>query len=276
MKRVIAVNSNCYHGYSIDEAIVGIANAGCRYIELTATKGWTEHVFPDHSFEELQRVKEKLAQYGLTPIAMSGHCNLMDKNRLKDFIHNIHLANFFGCEYIVSSVGEAHLDDREHVGNQEVAEHLKQLIPFLEKYEMQLVLEVHGDHGTGAIIAEIVKLVDSKWVKIAYDTANAIFYGGVNVVEDMNACMDHIAYIHLKDKAGQQKEWNFPYLGSGDVNFNGIFQTLAKQKNNAPFSIEIEFTEAGPRDLDEINDAVRRSIEYLKEQGFEVGGEQND
>ena len=46
MGRIIAVNSNCYHGYSIEQAIDGIAAAGFRYIELTATKGWTEHVSP--------------------------------------------------------------------------------------------------------------------------------------------------------------------------------------------------------------------------------------
>ena len=52
MKRIIAVNSNCYHGYSIEEALRGIAEAGFHYVELTATKGWTEHVFPDQSFEQ--------------------------------------------------------------------------------------------------------------------------------------------------------------------------------------------------------------------------------
>ena len=40
-KRIIAVNSNCYHGYSIEEALEGIAAAGFHYVELTATKGWT-------------------------------------------------------------------------------------------------------------------------------------------------------------------------------------------------------------------------------------------
>ena len=44
--RKIIVNSNCYHGYSLKEAAEGIAQAGFHHIELTATKGWTEHVFP--------------------------------------------------------------------------------------------------------------------------------------------------------------------------------------------------------------------------------------
>ena len=38
MSRIIGVNSNCYHGYSIDEALEGIAAAGFHYVELTATK----------------------------------------------------------------------------------------------------------------------------------------------------------------------------------------------------------------------------------------------
>ena len=58
--RIIAVNSNCYHGYPIEEAIRGISAAGFHYIELTATKGWTEHVFPDHSFRSLLRVQDLL------------------------------------------------------------------------------------------------------------------------------------------------------------------------------------------------------------------------
>ena len=64
-KRIIAVNSNCYHGYSIEDAIAGIKAAGFKYIELTATKGWTEHVFPNQSFERLLEVKDLLDEAGL-------------------------------------------------------------------------------------------------------------------------------------------------------------------------------------------------------------------
>ena len=38
-KRIVGVNSNCYHGYSIEDAIKGAAEAGFHYMELTATKG---------------------------------------------------------------------------------------------------------------------------------------------------------------------------------------------------------------------------------------------
>ena len=266
--RIIAVNSNCYHGYSIEEAIAGIQAAGLHYMELTATKGWTEHIFPDQSFERLLNVKDMLDNAGLIPFAMSGHTNLMDTERIPDFVKNIRLAHFFGAKYIVSSIGEAHLKDNAVVSNDVVAEHIRGFLPYLEKYDMILVLEVHGDPGTGVILKEIADLVDSDRVQINYDTANAIFYGNVDVVQDLGACMDKLGYIHLKDKAGSRKAWDFPALGKGYVPFPELFSMLEKAGNNCPFSIEIEFTAAGAKDLAEVNQAVLDSARYLKELGF--------
>ncbi|MEM1484499.1 sugar phosphate isomerase/epimerase family protein [Oscillospiraceae bacterium PP1C4] len=270
MKPIIAVNSNCYHGYTIEEAIDGIQKAGFHYIELTATKGWTEHVFPTMSFERLCEIKEKLQTANLIPFAMSGHCNLMASERIDDFIANIRLAAFFGCYYIVSSIGEAHLEDQALAGNFEVAEHIRGLLPYLEQYGLKLVLEVHGDHGTGKIIKEIVDQVASPLVSINYDTANAIFYGDVDLAEDLDACIDKIEYMHLKDKSGGRQEWNFPALGKGYIDFPMVFDKLKKADNYCPLSIEIEFTQAGAENLAEVNSAVQTSADYLKSLGFEL------
>lgn len=270
MGRIVGVNSNCYHGYSIEEAIKGAAAAGFHYIELTATKGWTEHVFPSQSFQRLLEVKALLKEYKIKPFAMSGHCNLMDTARMSDFVENIQLAAFFGCDYIVSSIGEAHLADQAVASNETVAEHIASFLPYLEEFDMMLVLEVHGEHGDGKILKEIVELVDSPRVKINYDTANAIFYGGVDVTEDLKGCVEEVAYMHLKDKAGAQKEWNFPALGEGAVDFPAVFSVLKDAGNDCPFSVEIEFTEKGPKDLQEINEAVKTSAVYLKQAGFEI------
>ncbi|MDK2981588.1 MAG: hypothetical protein PWQ55_1935 [Chloroflexota bacterium] len=270
MKRIIAVNSNCYHGYSIEEAIAGIQAAGFHYIELTATKGWTEHVFPSMSFEYLCSVKDQLKEADLIPFAMSGHCNLMDRARIGDFLANMRLAAFFGCDFIVSSIGEAHLKDNAVASNEEVADHIRELVPHLEEHDLTLVLENHGDHSTGQIIKEIVELVDSPRVRINYDTANVIFYAGVNPLEDIPNCVDKIGFLHIKDKIGGLKEWNFPALGEGHVDFPGIFKLLDEAGNDSPMSIEIEFTDQGPKDLAEVNQAVKDSHDYLVGLGVEI------
>lgn len=269
MDRIIAVNSNCYHGFSIEEAIEGISRAGFRYIELTATKGWTEHVFADQSFQHLLDVKDALDRAHLIPFSMSGHCNLMDTERIGDFITNIRLAAFFGCNYIVSSIGEAHLQDQAVADNATVAQHISALVPYLEKYGLTLVLETHGkEHGTGKVLSEIVKLVNHKRVKVNYDTANVIFYGRVDPCMDLAECVDDVAYLHLKEKAGEADVWDFPALGKGWVDFSTIFSLLKEKGNDSPFSIEIEFTAAGPKDLEEVNQAVQDSADYLRAHGF--------
>lgn len=268
MERILAVNSNCYHGYPIEQAIDSIAAAGFRYIELTATKGWTEHVFPDHSFHDLCTVKERLRGAGLTPFSMSGHCNLMDAARIGDFMDNIRLAAFFGCRYIVSSIGEAHLQDAAAASNEVVAEHVKALVPLLEELDLTLVLELHGDHATGVSMKQIVDLVGSPRVAINYDTANALFYGDVDLASDLDACISQIAYVHLKDKGGERTVWDFPALGKGWIDFPLVFDRLERAKNPAPFSIEIEFTQAGPKSLEEIHQAVLDSRDYLLAQGY--------
>jgi len=270
VKRIIAVNSNTYHGYSIHDAIDGISSTGFKYIELTATKGWTEHVFPTMIFEELCKIKDDLKSSGLTPISMSGHCNLMDRERLNDFILNIKLAAFFGCNYIISSIGEAHLKDRAEISDYEVAEHIKEIVPYLEEYNLMLCLENHGKHATGKQLKTIVDLVASPKVMINYDTANAIYYGNVNLKEDLESCIDKIGHIHLKDKAGAYNEWNFPAIGKGNIDFKMIIDELEKANNNSPLSIEIEFTKDGAKNLDEVNKAVKDSYDYLKNMGLNI------
>ena len=259
-----------YHGYSIEDAIDGISAAGFHFIELTATKGWTEHVFPDMSFKYLNEIKSRLKKAGLIPISMSGHCNLMDKERIGDFLANIQLANFFGCNYIVSSIGEAHLKDNTVTPNEQVAEHIKGLFPALEENNLTLVLENHGDHSTGKIIKSIVDLVNSPRVLINYDTANVLFYADVDPLVDIPTCIDKIGYFHLKDKLGGYREWNFPALGEGHVDFPRIFALLDKSGNTSPMSIEIEFTKDGPQNLAEVNRAMKTSYDYLIELGLEI------
>ena len=52
------------------------------------------------------------------------------------------------------------------------------------------------------------------------------------------------------------------------IRFRDGFKMMDDADNLSPYSIEIEFTQAGPKDLDEVNQAVMDSAEYLRAQGF--------
>ena len=264
MDRIVAVNTNTFHKFSIEEALPLIKKAGFKYIELTATKGWTEHVFPTQSFEYLVKIKNMIEDLGLIPFAFSGHTSLMDKDRLKDFILNMELAAFFNSKYIVSSVGEAHIKNNKISSKDILIENLRFLIPYLKKNNLLLVLETHGkEFPDGESLNDIVNKVDSDLIKINYDTANVIFYGNKLPQDDLKTCVNNVSYMHIKDKGGKFNEWNFPALGKGFIEFEKVFKILDENNNNCPLSIEIEFTEKGAKDIDEVYRALVDSYSYL-------------
>jgi L-ribulose-5-phosphate 3-epimerase len=274
MKDIIAVCTNTYHGFSVDEALEGIAAAGFKYVELTAVRGWTEHVMADMPEAELERIHNKMEELGLRCIALSGHCNLTDEARLSDFRSNMALAKRFGAQTIISSTGEAHFGKEQAFTDDVLVENIKKLLPALEKLDLKLALEVHGEYGTGEAVARIVKGVGSQRVGINYDTANVVFYGGKPPMDDLPACLALVNYVHLKDKVGIDNSWNFPAVGKGDLDLKSIIGYLHKQGKQFPLSIEIEFTAdftmraKAPGDLAVANRAVRDSFDYLNANGF--------
>ena len=110
--------------------------------------------------------------------------------------------------------------------------------------------------------------IGSERIGIIYDTANVIFYGRTDPVQDLAGCVSDVAYLHIKDKAGPDDVWDFPAPGKGRIDFDGIFQTLDRAGNNSPFSVEIEFTPEGPGGLQQVDQAVRDSAAFFRSKGF--------
>ncbi len=273
MKKIVAVNTNTYHGFSVDQALEGIAAAGFQYVELAAVRGWTEHIMPDMEDAELKRIQNKMSDLGLECIAVSGHCNLTDPERLNDFRENMKLAKRFGARYIISSTGEAHFGKDEAFTDDVLINNMKELVPDLESNGLILGIEVHGEYGTGEAIYRVTKPVGSPLVGVNYDTANVVFYGGKMPNEEVKTCADGLKFVHLKDKVGIDNTWDFPALGKGDLDLAGFVQFVTDNGYDGPFSIEIEYTQEFtmrdkvPGDIDIANQAVKDSYAYLKQNG---------
>ena len=157
MENKVVISLNSYHGFDTGQALEGAAAAGFRFVELCAVRGWTENVMPDMDKAALDDVKKKMASLNLMPIALSGHCNLMDGQRLDDFRKNIALAADFGCKYIISSTGEAHFGKDEIIAGDVLAENIRSLLPDLKEAGLILGLEVHGEYGTCSSLRAVVK-----------------------------------------------------------------------------------------------------------------------
>jgi L-ribulose-5-phosphate 3-epimerase len=267
---LICLNSNTYHGFSLDEAVRGAAKAGFQYIELAAVRGYTEHLRHEMTDAEIAEVKALLKEHGIECIALAGHSNLMNEEGVLTFKQNIELAGRMGCKYIVTATGDAHNDHDEIEDDQVLLEFLRPLIAECEKNAVILVIETHGNnYATGSILKSLTDKMNSPYLAVNYDTANVIFYGNVMPYEDLRQAADAVKYIHLKDKLGENQEWNFPAIGKGYLDFTKLFDILHTTECTAPLSVEIEFTAAGPSGLEEVDQAVNDSfacIQRLKSQ----------
>jgi len=274
MKHIISVCTNSYHGFTVDQALEGIAAAGFKHVELTAVRNWTEHIMPDMPDKELDRVQAKMKDLGLSCLSLSGHCNLTDAARLNDFRANMELARRFGASYIISSTGEAHFGKDESFTDEVLIRNIKALVPDLERLNLKLAIEVHGEYGTGEDVARIVNGVGSPLVGVNFDTANVVFYGGKLPQDDLKRCVDAVSYVHLKDKVGISKTWNFPAVGKGELDLLGVIGYLDAHGKPVPLSIEIEYTEdftmrgKAAGDLEKANQAVKDSFDHLHKNGL--------
>jgi sugar phosphate isomerase/epimerase len=92
----LAASTNSYHGYSLEEALAGIAAAGFKSVELASVPGWTEHLLRDADDAEVGRVKDLLAQHGLEPVSLSGHSDLVTDDGVAQFRKALRLCRAFG------------------------------------------------------------------------------------------------------------------------------------------------------------------------------------
>ncbi|MDQ4044521.1 MAG: sugar phosphate isomerase/epimerase, partial [Chloroflexota bacterium] len=252
----LAVSTNSYHSYSLEEALAGIAAAGFTSVELSSVPGWTEHVRRDATDAELDRVRKQVDDAGLTAISMSGHSDLASDQGIADFRKALRIATRLDIPYVTTSTG-GHDDSSQGSIEDQRRKFLERFAPLADQAAeagISICIETHGGlSSTGARTAELVEAIDKPNVGINYDTANVIFYGNVRPEEDIKAAAKHITHLHLKDKAGGDQEWNFPAIGTGNVDFEPIFKTLEDVSFTGPVSVELEFQGEPWPPLEQVN-----------------------
>lgn len=272
MKNIVCVKINCYKGFSKQETLTGIKNAGFNYVELSTSKGNSLNLSQDMSLDEINQFKRELDDLGLIPMAIGGNSYLMDDDTSK-IIKNIEIGHILGVKYIDTTVFNARNDAGLKTTEEDIIMHINNYTPYLEKYNLDLVLELHGDYARGEILLPILKKVNNKHIHINYDTGNALYCGKLKpeeMLKDFENCIDYVSFMHLKDKLDEIDVWNFPAIGSGYIPFKEVFNIMQEHNNNSTLTVEIEFTDKGVQNVEEVNKALVDSANYLKSIGMEL------
>ena len=110
--------------------------------------------------------------------------------------------------------------------------HLKSLNNFLEEYSINISLETDLNSLN---FLDLIKAVNSPFVKINYDTGNSASLG-YDLFEEFNTYGEYISDIHIKDRL---LKGGSVFFGEGDVNFDLFFKELKKLKYNGPIIFQL-------------------------------------
>jgi L-ribulose-5-phosphate 3-epimerase len=260
----LAGHTNTYHTYGFEDALRGIANAGFRYVELTAVPGWTEHVDLDTPPAEVRR---KLEDHGLEAVSISAHSDLTTREGLEHGIKGVRWAADYGLPIVNTAVGgheSADENEQAFLGN------VGELADAAEEAGVIVALEIHGDiMASSDVTLPLLEKIGRDSIKVNYDTANVEYYSGDTAVADLPKIVPHLAHVHLKDTTGGKGNWNFPAIGSGTVDFARALQILRDGGYSGPFSVELEFQGEPWPPLQEVDEAMRRSYQYLRSAGYD-------
>lgn len=260
MFRWLAVTTNTYHGFPLEEALEGIARAGFRYVELSCVVGWTEHFRCDRAGErDLSALRRKVESFGLSVVSLSAHSDLATEEGCSYLSAALFSASLLGARVVNTGTVEREDDVVSLKRN------LEKLAKEAEVYGVSIGLEVHGEvFSSGNRLSGLLEELKLPYLGINYDTGNAIFYGNVRPEEDIPTCLPHIVHMHLKDKRGGYKVWDFPPLGEGTIDFLEILNLLRRVQKDIPLSVEIEFDGLFRHSRSFVDEAVQRSFQYLQ------------
>ena len=82
---------------------------------------------------------------------------------------------------------------------------------------------------------DLIKAVNSPFVKINYDTGNSACLG-YNLSEEFNAYGEYISDIHIKDRL---LNGGSVFFGEGNVDFDLFFEELNKLNYNGPIIFQL-------------------------------------
>jgi L-ribulose-5-phosphate 3-epimerase len=265
MKNKVGVVTSTYPKNNADEALEGISKAGFKYVELASAPSYFEHILPrpeEAKDKDVQKVLKQCKSYGLELYCIAGHTRLMTDGGKDKFKTVLDYAEKAGVSYVTTDTGEVKTEEDK----EQFFSDMKEIAEYAASKNVTVCLEMHGNWcNNGKTGGEIIETIGHPNVRLNYDTGNVSLYGGVRPEKDIKHAIPYMAFLHLKENGGGLKEWNFPALGEGNNNWKKIFKAIRNYEG--PISVEIEF-DGSDKTLEEINEAVKTSYLFLKEQGF--------
>ena len=119
---------------------------------------------------------------------------------------------------------------------------LQGAVPLAEQLGVAVAIETHDSFSASSVVAELLAMVDSKWVGALWDTHHPHRMGErpAEIYENIGPRVLHLQVKDARRLAGHKGGWQLVLLGEGEVPVREIIQLLAAGGYRGYISVEWE------------------------------------
>lgn len=255
-----------YGGYSLDEALDGIAKVGYKAIELCARGGMAPHLEIGKSADYYKEIKDKVESRGLAIESIGGTGGVGMGG--DDFPKLLEVANMIGSPFIAEGGGGTS-DDEDSL--KEVVDRLNKAAETASEYGVKLTIKPHVGNAiySSDSILRAVKDLNLEWVGINYDPSH-IWRSGPDVdpVESLKKVKQYVFTLRIRDNRELRERpigpVEFQIPGNGAMDLPAIADVMKSIEGVSYATLEIVGTHGGTGvSLDDVQSVVEQAFAYL-------------
>lgn len=251
----LSCNSGLLSQFPVEQAIDILAEHDYQAIDISLEKAPPflppppPHMSPQSGAEERSRVRKHAERAGVAIAALNAHTNLIHavpevrQANLKFVEGALELASDLGARYVVFGGGRKEFYGRESQFWEWLVAALWHLIAHASR--LGVILAVEAGSSPGSLLHNLSRmryLLSHDGLEnlgVLFDSGH-YFVRGDSVIEAYRALSQRVVHVHAKDAKGNVEDYEFPPLGQGDVDIDGLLGAMAAASYDGYISIEYE------------------------------------
>jgi glucosamine-6-phosphate deaminase len=238
------------------EAATLAAESGLEAVEIRSVWEKGPHELDD---VDINKIRAILARYGLNVSAISApvfKCNMDDPGEIEEHFgilkRCVRLAKALDARYIRGFTFWVKRDFEAALPG--IISILKRAVPILERENIIMVLETEPSvyAGDARTLVQVLRGVDSPWIRALWDPGNDIFDPGGEIPypNGYRTIRPYMVHMHLKDaRLNEEGKPECVAVGEGAVGFEAHFKELLADGYDGYVSLETHYRKK--RALDE-------------------------
>jgi sugar phosphate isomerase/epimerase len=250
------------------------AELGYKYIEPMVHTGWEllseVHYFHSYSMEQDNLLMREICQrYGVRVASISGHSPLMrPEAAVPRLTRAIELADACGARFVNTDemVKPEWMSDA--FAHEVMRYSLTRAAQCAARHKVYVCVEPHGIYTrTSKGLLKIVRLADSPWVQVNWDTGNSYLAGVEDPYKGLEAVRDYVYHVHAKDIDMKQSESERGKVtgtpvgcacGDGVVDWERVLKILSPLDREIFLSVECGTIEQADRSIRFLRKVLRK------------------